>query len=425
MAKVDKMEQKYQMLKSGDVRMKYNPFDEKMKKSYKSQMKNSYRSQMGKIKLEISRLESDLIKADERKEDNKEIKEKLEELRKEKKELEQDNQKLKNETNKLNSEISFNQLEKTDGLFGKYVEKKISKNLLEGFLKNHEAIDRIIELRDNTKEAIKKLETKLEKEKEQAKKYEEIEQLEARVEAGKEINSTISNEEYLALVSELEEKRASLGKKPNVEKIEKEIESKKMMVTKCNLAWKCLFRNETWDDIHIKAVRINSQKKVKQEEIEQQENIEEQEVQQNHEENEEVQQISVENREQTGNTKQRKSIGERVKNWFFEEENEEIEQENDNNMVVYDEFARKHPVFAKIRDAFKNRFGKKKENNIRNQEIEQQENIEQEVPQQGKKAIRDPFIEGLRVHVEKDNEQKEALNQEYTEKQNKHDYMQI
>lgn len=271
MAKVDKMEQKYQMLKYGDVRMKYNPFDE--------EMKNSYRSQMGQIKLEINRLESDLIKADERKEDNKEIKEKLEELRKEKKELEQDNQKLKNETDKLNSEISFYQREDVNT----YVEKKISKNLLEGFLKNHEAIDRIIELRDNTKEAIKKLETKLEKEKEQAKKYEEIEQLEARVEAGKEINSTISNEEYLALVSELEEKRASLGKKPNVEKIEKEIESKKMMVTKCNLAWKCLFRNETWDDIHIKAVRINSQKKSKQDGIKQQENNAEQEVPQQEE----------------------------------------------------------------------------------------------------------------------------------------------
>ena len=296
MAKIDKMEQKYQMLKYGGAFMKYNPLDEEMKKSYKLQMKNSYRSQMGQIKLEISRLESDLIKADERKEENKEIKEKLEELRKEKKELEQDNQKLKNETGKLNSEISFNQLEDDNT----YVEKKISKNLMEGYLKNHEAIDRIIELRDNTKEAIEKLETKLEKEKEQTKKYEEIEKLEARVEAGKEINSTISNEEYLALVSELEEKRASLGKKPNVEKIEKEIESKKMMVTKCNLAWKCLFRNETWDDIHIKAVRINSQKKARAEieilnneqqeipkqemqEAKQQENNDEQEVPQQEE----------------------------------------------------------------------------------------------------------------------------------------------
>ena len=409
MAKVDKMEQKYQMLKSRNINRE--GYEQATKEA-----KNSYRSQVGPINLEISRLEKALKEADERKEDKKEIEERLENLKRNRKEL-MTGKKIMDARN----ESDLKNIE--DGSF--VMEGYVSKNLIEGFLKNHEAIDRIIELRDKTKEAIKKLETKLEKEKEQAKKYEEIEQLEARVEAGKGINSTISNEEYLALVSELEEKRASLGKKPNVEKIEKEIESKKMMVTKCNLAWKCLFRNETWDDIHIKAVRINSQKKVKQEEIEQQENIEEQEVQQNHEENEEVQQISVENREQTGNTKQRKSIGERVKNWFFEEENEEIEQENDNNMVVYDEFARKHPVFAKIRDAFKNRFGKKKENNIRNQEIEQQENIEQEVPQQGKKAIRDPFIEGLRVHVEKDNEQKEALNQEYTEKQNEHDDMQI
>lgn len=409
MAKVDKMEQKYQMLKSKNInREGYEQATKKLKKTY--------RSRVGQINLEISRLEKALKEADKRKEDKKEIEERLEYLKRNRKKA-MTGKKIMDARN----ESDLKNIEYRSFVMKNYV----SKNLIEGFLKNHEAIDRIIELRDKTKEAIKKLETKLEKEKEQAKKYEEIEQLEARVEAGKGINSTISNEEYLALVSELEEKRASLGKKPNVEKIEKEIESKKMMVTKCNLAWKCLFRNETWDDIHIKAVRINSQKKVKQEEIEQQENIEEQEVQQNHEENEEVQQISVENREQTGNTKQRKSIGERVKNWFFEEENEEIEQENDNNMVVYDEFARKHPVFAKIRDAFKNRFGKKKENNIRNQEIEQQENIEQEVPQQGKKAIRDPFIEGLRVHVEKDNEQKEALNQEYTEKQNEHDDMQI
>lgn len=403
MAKVDKMEQKYQMLKSRNINRE--GYEQATKEA-----KNSYRSQVGPINLEISRLEKALKEADERKEDKKEIEERLENLKRNRKEL-MTGKKIMDARN----ESDLKNIE--DGSF--VMEGYVSKNLIEGFLKNHEAIDKIIELRDNTKEAIKKLETKLEKEKEQAKKYEEIEQLEARVEAGKGINSTISNEEYLALVSELEEKRASLGKKPNVEKIEKEIESKKMMVTKCNLAWKCLFRNETWDDIHIKAVRINSQKKVKQEEIEQQENNEEQEVQQNHEENEEVQQISVENREQTGNTKQRKSIGERVKNWFFEEENEEVEQENDNNMVVYDEFARKHPVFAKIRDAFKNRFGKKKENNIRNQEIEQQENIEQEVPQQEEKTIRDAFIEELRAHVEKDNSRKEALNQEYIEKHKK------
>ncbi len=326
MAKVDKLEQKYYELKS-----------RKFNKEQNQNEKNAYRAKMGKLSAEEFSIKNDENINDEEKQ------KRLAKIKEEKNILE----------NTKNNDIS--------------------ENLKAGFSKNEEAIDRILSLRDNTKKDIKKLEYNLKKEKEQIEKHKEVKKLEARLEAGRGANSTMSNEEYVALVSELKEKRANLGEKPNVEKIEKQIASKRMMVTKCNLAWKCLFRNETWNDIHIKAVRINSQKKEKQEE----------------------------NKEQNKNTQQREKIGKRIENWFFAEEdkeatqkNEQKEQKNDKEMVVYDEFARKHPVLAKIRDAFKNRFGKKKENNTQNHEIEQQE------------KKRDSFIEELKSYAEKGNSQR-------------------
>ena len=335
MAKVDKLEQKYYELKS-----------RKFNKEQNQNEKNAYRAKMGKLSAEEFSIKND-------ENINDEVKQKrLAEINEEKKLLE----------NTKNNDIS--------------------ENLKAGFSKNEEAIDRILSLRDNAKKDIKKLEYNLKKEKEQIEKHKEVKELEARLEAGRGANSTMSNQEYVALVSELKEKRANLGEKPNVEKIEKQIASKRMMVTKCNLAWKCLFRNETWNDIHIKAVRINSQKKEKQAEI-----------------------------KSEGNNKEpKKSIAKEMEEWFFKEEDSEKNQEdretiqkNGSSMVVYDEFAKKHPLLAKIRDAFKNRFGKKKENNTQNHEIEQQE------------KKRDSFIEELKSYAEKGNSQ-QNLNQKYAEK---------
>ena len=335
MAKVDKLEQKYYELKS-----------RKFNKEQNQNEKNAYRAKMGKLSAEEFSIKNDENINDEEKQ------KRLAEINEEKKLLE----------NTKNNDIS--------------------ENLKAGFSKNEEAIDRILSLRDNAKKDIKKLEYNLKKEKEQIEKHKEVKELEARLEAGRGANSTMSNQEYVALVSELKEKRANLGEKPNVEKIEKQIASKRMMVTKCNLAWKCLFRNETWNDIHIKAVRINSQKKEKQAEI-----------------------------KSEGNNKEpKKSIAKEMEEWFFKEEDSEKNQEdretiqkNGSSMVVYDEFAKKHPLLAKIRDAFKNRFGKKKENNTQNHEIEQQE------------KKRDSFIEELKSYAEKGNSQ-QNLNQKYAEK---------
>ena len=218
--KGDKLEEKYYTLKFIGFNKEQNQNE-----------KNAYRAKMGKLSAEEFSIKNDENINDEEKQ------KRLAEINEEKKLLE----------NTKNNDIS--------------------ENLKAGFSKNEEAIDRILSLRNNAKKDIKKLEYDLKKAKEQIEKHKEVEKLEARLEAGREANSTMSNEEYLALASELKGKRANLGEKPNVEKLEKQIASKRMMVTKCNLAWKCLFRNETWNDIHIKAVRINSQKKEKQEEI--------------------------------------------------------------------------------------------------------------------------------------------------------------
>lgn len=332
MAKVDKLEQKYQLLKAKNFNIEQYNKEKDSRNSENEDSKNTLRAKQGKLNYEISKLEEELkSEADPHVKGEKETR--LNQLKKERKELLEEG---RNTENNIDENID------KDG---------ISDNLKEGFLKNQKAIDKIFDMREKTKESIAKLEKKLEAEKEEIKKYEEIEELEAKIEANKGEKTDISNEEYLRLVNELNEKKANLDKMPNIKKTEKEIKSKKMMVKKCNLAWKCLFRNESWEDIHLKAVNINKQKNQALESTIENKNLEEEQQQENQNDV-----VENENDVKEGN---KRTVAERLDNWFFENEDEEkhetqeqVEEQENTSMVKYDEFAKKHPILSKFKNAF-------------------------------------------------------------------------
>ena len=398
MAKIDKMEMKYQNLK----RLKFNKEElEKKKAELKGENqndnqtnkeeKNNLRIKLGKINYEISKLtEKNKLTYEE--------KTRLEYLKQQRNELKGKQKSSKNDWEKQKQN-------ETDA------EKEM--NLLEGFVKNEEKIDKILVYRDKIKKDLenqrlekKTIDTEISKIGNKADLIIEYANLKNEIEEAKKPDSKVSNEDYLKMVAKLHKNEESVKKLNELEtkskKIEKLIKSKQMAVTKCNLAWKCLFRNQIWDDIQLKAIKIkDSRINTNKDKEENKEKITKNEEQK-------VENIESENKD---------NIMRRMKTWFFEdkEEEEKEEQQETKEMVEYDKFAKKHPRLAKIRDFFKNRFSR---NNKSETKQEQQNKVEQErkeeVEQENK---RDAFIEELRRIVEKDDRQ--DIAQEYIEKHKK------
>lgn len=191
---------------------------------------------------------------------------------------------------KVNSEIEKAKAEKT------MLEKRLKR--VEGISKNKTAIQRIIKYRDNfVKQATalkqekadneKKIDS-IEKEMENnAKAKKEIEDEKESIETKlKQIINDLANIEKLNYTElenlknklnlekkEVEDKKVKAeteieninSKQENLAKSKTELENKNFAidkkisklikeVSKCNLAWKCLFNNETWEQIHAKSL---------------------------------------------------------------------------------------------------------------------------------------------------------------------------
>lgn len=390
MAKIDKMEMKYKNLKI----LKFNKEElEKKKAELKGENqnynqtnkeeKNGIRVKLGKINYEISKLtEKNKLTFEE--------KTRLEYLKQQRSELKSEQRNSKNDQEEQNE-----------------IEAEKEMNLLEGFVKNEEKIDKILVYRDKIKKDLenlrlenKTIDLEISKIGNKADLIIECLNLKNEIEEAKKPDSKVSNEDYLKMVAKLNKTEESMKKLNELEtkskKIAKLIKSKQMAVTKCNLAWKCLFRNQTWDDIQLKAIKIKDSRIKYKEEI-------------TKNEDQKIENIESEDKE---------NIMRRMKTWFFkdkEEEEKEEQQEETKEMVEYDKFAKKHPKLAKIRDFFKNRFSR---NNKSETKEEEQNKVNQETKEEVKQENKkDVFIDELRRIVEKDDRQ--DIAQGYIEKHKK------
>lgn len=397
MAKVDKMEMKYQALKNEKFNMEKleNLKQELNNENVDKENKTNYRIKLGKINYEIEKLNAKETLT------NEEVGQ-LNDLKEEKRAL-QDNQK------------NYNSKEQ-------YENRNKDIDLLEGFVNNQEKIDKILSMRDKMKQEVQEMSSKkqeIDAEIAMLGKSDELiatnKKLEEAIEQAKAPNSKVTNEQYLKMVKDFESNQEKINKlaklEVNSKKLEKMIRSKKVAVTKCNLAWKNLFRNKSWDDIHLKAVQMKENNKEENKENDKPENDKEKD------EKDEIKETKT-------NKVQRfvRKGKDKFVDWFFEEEKEEQEQEEvkeeeeGQDLIEYDEFAQKHPRLAKIRNFFtkiKNKFSGNKE--VKEEDLKPEKETESKKEPEVKKQ-RDAFIEELRRTVEND---KGDIEKAYIEKHKK------
>jgi len=246
-------------------------------------------------------------------------------------------------------------------------------------------------------------------------------------ELDKKSNSQYTSEDathYNELLERKEEiKKEKEKKKKEKEKLERDIERLPRSISKCDLAWKNLMLGRSWDEIHIKALKMDGKLKSvnKQQDIVQTVSDEEpteaqyepleEPVEAHYEPIEEPAEAHYEIIEgQTGSSKAERAVG-------F---NKIIETNRNRNkeMSLVDDFAQKHPKLAKLRDAFKrvvlsikNRFsdkGEDEEDRSQTERVSQnvgehrvEENMQQEEIEESE-LTRDAFIGRLQQMVDED-----------------------
>lgn len=210
----------------------------------------------------------------------------------------------------------------------------------------------------------------------------------------------LTNNEYNDLMRRKEELEREIEKEQKeMAEAEKKIVALTGSVSKCDLVWKNLMMGKSWDEIHVKAVRMNAK-------------------------------VAL-NRGYTGDTAKGAGDllgkGSDVKTGAFVSLLDKMRKngidsnaptqpitpvQDNNSMTEYDEFAKKHPRLAKIRDAFKNfanKFSKDKK--------EQVASVAPATPTNPTISERDAFVEQLRMMTEKDykDQIREAKEAEYVE----------
>lgn len=270
------------------------------------------------------------------------------------------------------------------------------KSNMSGYNNNKEKIEKIRKYKAQLNEKIQPL-------KEEKANLEE--QLKIHTQANKDaleyINKTLkdtkttekmSNEAYNNLLVEkenIEKEREEIQKK--IDKVQKKIDVLSRGVSKCDLAWRSLFNDKSWDEIQARATKMNYTKKV----------------------NEVKNEIKNEVKNEEKSENKIKKMHRLEDNEFEIEEMEETEEIDTSKKEVEEkaitktsDFAKKHPILSKIFNLFKkgaSKIGKVFERKDLDEEeiIEMKEKLENTTE-------RDTFIEELRRHVENDKADKEA-----------------
>lgn len=274
-------------------------------------------------------------------------------------------------------------------------EDKKDKVLLEGFSKNKE---KILKIRNYKSKIEKSIEEKMKQSIAAKTKLEKLTNLKKKIE--EKLNDptkteNLTNNEYNYLL-ESEEKIKQEIEKANklVKELEKSISAKNEAISKCDLAWKSLFYDKTWDEIHVRAMNAKYTRKVK--EINQNEN----------------------NKSEIVETK---NIPYKSQEMKMDDNNVKYNEEN--RIVKVSTFAEKHPRVSKFFNWCKKGIDKvwgtfkkepieyrplnSEEYTLNNSNIQEEKKEEIQENNMENNIERDAFIEELRRHIENDKSDKE------------------
>ena len=278
---------------------------------------------------------------------------------------------IEEKTANLKKEDKMEEKEKLEAIIAKM---KQERDNMSGYNKNKDKIEKIRKYKGKLNEKLENLKEK---------QTEIVQELKANKEASEkrleEINKVLGNSketekmdqnEYNDLLVEKEKiENETKEIKARLKEIKKKIEVLRSSVSKCDLAWRSLFNDKTWDEIQVRA--LNNKKYIKKEKNE----------------------ISISKGK--GRTKPIEI---------------ESTEQNPGKLIENDEFAKKHPILAKIRDLFR----KAKEkivnpySDYKKYDKESKETKKAgEVEKTNETKERDAFIEELRRHVENDKADKE------------------
>lgn len=265
------------------------------------------------------------------------------------------------------------------------------KNNMSGYNKNKEKIEKIREYKTKLNAKIERLKQEnagLEKElKEHTEKNKDVLEYINKTLKDAKITEKMTNEEYNNLLEEkenIEKEKQEIQKK--IDNVEKKIEALSRGVSKCDLAWRSLFNDKSWDEIHVRAVNARYTRKVK-EPIQTKGN-------------------SIEKNDKIKTEPMSKATTSRG-------ESNEYNKEESKELTTVSKFAEKHPRLAKFFNSTRN-IGRKILKFFRNESMGKniKENVvkseEEKQMQPEIKEGRDAFIEELRRHVENDKGDKEA-----------------
>ena len=272
----------------------------------------------------------------------------------------------------MKNEDKKEEKEKLEAIIAKM---KQERDNMSGYNKNKDKIEKIRKYKSKLNEKIEPL-----KEKQSQIEQELKDNKEATEERLKEINTILGNSketekmdqnEYNDLLVEkekIENDRKEI--KARLDETKKKIEVLRSSVSKCDLAWRSLFNDKTWDEIQVRA--LNNKKYVKKE----------------------------------------KQDKDKEKDKDKDKGKEDPTKTKPGKLIESDEFAKKHPILAKIKDWF-NSLKEKIDNHFSYADYKKYEKGPKEtgkasdVEKPNEMKERDAFIEELRRHVENDKADKE------------------
>lgn len=329
---------------------------------------------------------------------------------------------IQEKTLEMKKTVNTEEKDKLESIISKM---KQERDNIAGYNKNKSQIEKIRSYRNKLNEKIKPLEVEKQKAKIELQNNknateETLQRINKILQNPKETEKLDQNQynNLLILKEEHEKKRAEIQNRIN--EIEGKIDTLKSSVSKCDLAWRSLFNDKSWDEIQVRA--LNNKKFVNKEK--------------NKETNKE---INTDAKEQESKTKQEtsltkqddfakrhpilakirnllKKIVSRKNNRVSDKELDEVAyytDKTDTSLIKQESFAEKHPILNKIRDLASNvkTFVTSKFN-----KTETSKNIDETTE---KSNERDAFIEELRRHVNNDKSDKEKAYIEKHKAKNK------
>lgn len=259
-----------------------------------------------------------------------------------------------------------------------------------GYNKNKDKIEKIRSYKNKLNEKIQPLKDKkagIEKELEDNKKSteERLQEINKTLEDPKKTQDLDQNEYNNLLIEKekIEKEREEIQKR--LDEVQKRVEALESSVSKCDLAWRSLFNDKSWDEIHVRA--MNNKKYTKKQNKEN----------------------SKENKE-TKKTDKEKLDKEESIDTDIDIDDEGLrnnKSKKETSLTQKDDFAERHPILAKIRDWWRGAktFVSRKLSYADYKKIgEDSEKTEENTKDSNG---RDAFIEELRRHVENDKADKE------------------